>query len=152
MVQAWEHLGEIQRKLRSPLLLPTVGNHDVDSRKIRAQDPFDLPKSFHPEFPRPDPDDRDMFWQRGFYYASIRNKAAFLVLNTVIGHHDNASAERGTFKLDLIDGMRTFLPSGIFDAVWKSWRERPEGGYYREILQSWSGHYTKCRAFSWVMP
>lgn len=109
MLQAWDHLGEIQRKLNSPLLLPTVGNHDVDSRQKRGLDPFDIPKSIHPEFPRPHAQENDMFWQRGFYHVVIPRKAAVIVLNTVLEHQDAASAERGTFGINLIAALKEFL-------------------------------------------
>src|SRR4051794_17273041 len=33
MMQAWDHLKEIERKLECQQLLTTLGNHDVDSRK-----------------------------------------------------------------------------------------------------------------------
>lgn len=116
IIQSWDHLGEIQRELQSPLLLTTIGNHDVDSRKRNGPDPFDLPKTMHPFFPRPEPCDRDMFWNRGFYHATIPGKASFIVLNTVIGHQDYASAERGTFGANNIEGLADFLkttyPSG----------------------------------------
>ena len=111
MIQAWDHLGEIQRKLKSPMLLPTIGNHDVDSRKLIGPDPFDIPKTIHPEFPRPDSNDKDMFWNRGFYHAKISDRASFIVLNTVIKHNDHASAERGTFANSYIEDMQKYLES-----------------------------------------
>jgi predicted phosphodiesterase len=111
MVQAWEYLGEIQRKLGSPELLATVGNHDVDSRKLNSADAFDLPKTFHPDFPRPDSSAKDMFWGRGFYQAQFSDTASFVVLNTVIKHIDHASAERGTFDISFIEGLKQFLDS-----------------------------------------
>lgn len=115
MIQAWDHLGEIQRKLKSPLLLPTIGNHDVDSRKVNGPDPFEIPKTIHPDFPCPESGDRDMFWNRGFYHAAIRNRASFLVLNTVIKHHDPASAERGTFDNKFIGEMQKYLEAAYPD-------------------------------------
>lgn len=111
MIQAFDHLGEIQRKLRSPLLLPTVGNHDVNSRSVDSVDPFDLPKTIHPDFPCSDATAQDMFWNRGFYHQLIEGKAGFIVLNTVIKHTDARSAERGTFDDNCIDGMRQYLHS-----------------------------------------
>jgi len=111
MLQAWDHLGEIQRKLRAKLLLPTIGNHDVDSRNNKGSDPFDIPRSIHPEFPRPQRADQDMFWSRGFYHAKLSDLAGFVVLNTVIRHTDKQSAERGTFDASHIDAMRAHLRS-----------------------------------------
>jgi 3',5'-cyclic AMP phosphodiesterase CpdA len=109
MVQAWEHLSEVQRKLGSTLLLPTIGNHDVDSRHNLGPDPFDVARTIHPEFPRPISSDNDMFWGRGFYAAAIEDKAGFIVLNTVIGHHDEPSATRGTFNANAIEALEKHL-------------------------------------------
>lgn len=119
MSQAWEHLREIQREMKSPHLLTTIGNHDVDSRKDHGPDPFEIPKSLHPEFPLPHGAEKDRFWSRGFYFQLDETVGAdFVVLNTVIAHTDEATAKRGTFESIQISDLRDALShrkSTIYD-------------------------------------
>jgi len=110
MVQAWDHLREIKQQLNSHLLLTTIGNHDVDSRKDHGQDPFEIPKNLHVDFPLPDGPSKDSFWSRGFCFVyDEKLKIDFVILNTVVAHHDEKSAARGTFEHSHLDAMNNIL-------------------------------------------
>jgi 3',5'-cyclic AMP phosphodiesterase CpdA len=103
---AWFHLLELQRAFRAKLFLSTLGNHDVDSR---GPNPFNLARTFHPDFPRKTQSQQASFWTNGFFCQTFRKTTEFLVLNTVIDHHDFASAERGTFDAGRIAELKRFF-------------------------------------------
>lgn len=112
MMQAWEHLKELERELKARQLLLTIGNHDVDSRKETGPDPFDIPRNLHPDFPVASSTDKDSFWSRGFYFSYDEStQTEFLILNTVIGHSDEATARRGTFNATHISRLQEALES-----------------------------------------
>lgn len=110
MVQAWDHLGELSRELKSKLLITTLGNHDVDCYKNYNSDPFSIPRNLVDFFPVPsEAAEDDEYWSNGFYFVEGPVGSKFLVLNTVIGHHDEATAKRGTFDHVRIERLGEFL-------------------------------------------
>ena len=105
MMQSWDHLCELKRELKSTLLITTLGNHDVDCLKKHNPDPFHIPRNLVDPFPAPSDAALQDFWSKGFYVVDGPSGSQFLVLNTVVAHHDEATAKRGTFDHDRIDRL-----------------------------------------------
>jgi len=105
MMQSWDHLCELKRELKSTLLITTLGNHDVDCLKNHNPDPFHIPRNLVDTFPAPSDAALQDFWSKGFYFVDGPSGSQFLVLNTVIAHHDEATAKRGTFDHDHISRL-----------------------------------------------
>lgn len=97
---AWHAVHEIKHIVGATRVLAAVGNHDVDSRRISSSDPFALARQCRPRFPHRD-DTTSRYWSDGFFLTSTSADSFSLgvaVLNTVLGHTDSASAERGVFS------------------------------------------------------
>jgi 3',5'-cyclic AMP phosphodiesterase CpdA len=109
MMQAWDHLREVQRELHAASVLCTLGNHDVDAKKQFHHDPFKIPRELHPEFPLAFGDQRNSFWANGFFAHSVTPLVEFVILNTVIDHHDESTAKRGTFNQNRIAHLKQTL-------------------------------------------
>lgn len=109
MMQAWDHLCELQRVLKAPTLLTTLGNHDVDSKKEKGPEPFKIAQTLHPDFPLVVSTERDCFWANGFFHRLVPPLAEFIVLNTVIDHVDEVTAKRGTFDSERIALLKSSL-------------------------------------------
>lgn len=109
MIQSWYHLEEIKRELKSTLLITTLGNHDVDCHKKHNQDPFYIPKNLIETFPAPSDSTLQDFWQKGFFVINGPSESQFLVLNTVISHHDEITARRGSFDDERIRRLDDYL-------------------------------------------
>ncbi|MGJ8643692.1 MAG: metallophosphoesterase family protein [Luteolibacter sp.] len=93
-VTAWQDCREIAENMGAIGILATIGNHDVDSRKNKSSDPFEIPKGLHENFPIKDPTARNEFWSNGFYIQDHGNVRT-LVVNSVHSHHDVEKARLG---------------------------------------------------------
>jgi 3',5'-cyclic AMP phosphodiesterase CpdA len=99
--EAWESLNRLKRKIKARKLIATVGNHDVDSRRV---DPDSRPNDFllalTPLFPMSPRRDAERYWRENFAY--VHNDAAdltLLVLNSCVLHGvAAASGEHEEFK------------------------------------------------------
>jgi predicted phosphodiesterase len=112
LVTAWGHLDEIKRALCSDNLMCTLGNHDIDYKKINAENPFLLPMSTHPDFPIPDGVLKNQFWAEGFTFIEKDNPAAlYLLINSVADFNDENSAARGAFNSIRLESLRKQLSS-----------------------------------------
>lgn len=103
---AWSQLLEIRQKLQIRHLFGTVGNHDVDSRRIDGDAlPADSIKSLSPNFPHGNAVNQtfhDQFWSNGIakFYDKTR-KSNLVVLNSSIYHGvEAAHVEEGNLKED----------------------------------------------------
>ena len=112
-MQSWDHLQELQRELKSTLLITTLGNHDVDCHKKHNPDPFYIPRNLIETFPAPSDATLQDFWSNGFYVVDGPSASQFLVLNTVISQNDEATAKRGTFDHDRINRLDEILAEGL---------------------------------------
>lgn len=118
-VSAWPFVKEVASAMRAKLIAGTLGNHDVDSRKTLSQDPFQIPKEAHSDFPVPIAAEREKFWAKGF--CSISNKTLrILIVNSVINHTTEAEARRGGVtdaQLNGIDQELKALPHCKFQVA-----------------------------------
>lgn len=92
---AWSSVEEVGRELEVEVIVPTIGNHDVDSRGVTDYaDPFHIARSVHHNFLFPDDDKDDEFWLHGV--SSVRTAGVgFIVVNSVARHYNENEAERG---------------------------------------------------------
>lgn len=115
MISGWGYVGEIANALNVETLAPTLGNHDVNSRKPE-EDPFKIARGLSPKFPISSDAICDQFWAKGFcllegdYYR-------ILVVNSVMSHMSEEAAKHGlvtTHQLDEISTALTEAPSKQF--------------------------------------
>jgi len=107
--QAWDYCREIAGRLQAPLIIPVIGNHDIDSKRLRPNEGvFDRVRTLRPDFPFSSSAENQQYFSDG-YCALSSGDVQYIALNTVIGQTDEASAKRGTFPEDLIHRMETAL-------------------------------------------
>ena len=105
MSQAWCHLKEIGAALGTTNVFPTLGNHDVDSRNIAGDNPFDLAKNLAPDFPSADAALVRQYWADGFMLHRLDTNGLIIAVNTTADHNSHDSALRGTITDDKIRGI-----------------------------------------------
>lgn len=107
---SWYAIKEIAQKINAKTVLPTIGNHDVDSRNISGKhDPFHMARTISSDFPFGDQASRDSYWNNGFSIIDTYEDVRFLVINSAIDHNDEVSAKRGTFSEERIERLRIEL-------------------------------------------
>lgn len=117
LISGWGFAREITAALGAEVLAPTLGNHDVDSRKTHAQhpNPFHMAAHFHPEFPSPDEDEQNMFWTSGI--RLIRGERwAVLCINSAMEHFSEDECDHGSITETCLNSIRSScqtLPNGI---------------------------------------
>jgi predicted phosphodiesterase len=110
--QSWDYVLEVGRHLGTDIVLPVIGNHDVDSRKQNGgQDPFFNIRNLRPHFPFRDEDARRMFFSEGFCLLDVGEHAEVVAVNTVIDHTDEVTAKRGAFDIARIAMLKSYLTS-----------------------------------------
>jgi predicted phosphodiesterase len=107
--EAWNHCLEIAQALHARHIVPVIGNHDIDSKRLRADEyVFERVQNLRTNFPFPLPTDNSSYFAEG-YCALHYGDIDYIALNTVIGQTDEASAKRGTFSEDRISKMEAAL-------------------------------------------
>jgi predicted phosphodiesterase len=106
---AWDLAIDLGRALRTKIVVPTLGNHDVDSRKKANKDPFHVARNLRPDFPFPRESDVTAFFADGACILKISECAEVVVINSVIGHIDEDSAKRGSFESPHVERLRKKL-------------------------------------------
>lgn len=109
--QAITHLIEIRDKLKCKNLFCTLGNHDIDSRKLYSNNPFDIPKDIHPEYPFNNSEQLKQYWADGFIIIKDIQDIMYLIINTVAQHYDDVSAKRGIFSASQLENLGKQLSS-----------------------------------------
>ena len=111
MISGWGFVHEIAKALHVDTLAPTLGNHDVNSRKPE-EDPFRLVRGLSPKFPTLNEIVFDQFWSKGFCLLE-RDTYRVLVVNSVMSHTNEETAKRGfvsTHQLDDISHALAVAP------------------------------------------
>lgn len=107
---AWFALREIAAELSIPILVASLGNHDVDSRNEDDEpDPFIVAQNAHPTFPLADGSKRTDYFHAGVAVIDLGGEGQIILLNTVIDHFTEGSAKRGTFDEKRIEILRQAL-------------------------------------------
>jgi predicted phosphodiesterase len=92
--KGWEVTKEIGALLNAKFIIPTIGNHDVDSRKLYSSDPFLMVKNLANDFPFTDTSKNDEFWKTGFVFIEDEN-FRILIVNSAFSHNSIKQAEHG---------------------------------------------------------
>lgn len=96
--QAWDFAIEIGAALRCEKTIPVLGNHDIDSRRSKPErEPFYNARNLRPGFPFREPSAVQAFFSDGFCVLEVGQDTQLIAINTVIDHHDEETAKRGTF-------------------------------------------------------
>ena len=71
LMRAWNFLQEIKKLLGASKLIPTLGNHDIDSRLLGSTpDPCHSIRALNPKFPSVDETEYNSFWANDYYITS----------------------------------------------------------------------------------
>jgi predicted phosphodiesterase len=106
----WVISKKIGKLLSVNTIIPNVGNHDVDSRKLKSQNPFELIQSFSNDFPFEDKELNEFFWKNG--YIIIEGDTYRIVnINSVHSHLDDVSATKGLVSQVAINEIEDALKS-----------------------------------------
>lgn len=103
----WTFVREIASALRAKIVAPTLGNHDVISRRA-TQDPFHLARGLRPMFPTASSPVWDGFWARGFCFLE-QDDTRILVVNSVASHTNAESAKQGLVTNQQLDDIARSL-------------------------------------------
>ncbi len=107
---------DIKEVFNAEIVLPTIGNHDVNSRS-KDISPFDVAKNIHPNFPFSDNDAKNSFWNNGFYLYQFRDTSSVLILNTTHDHYNEKKALRGTFSSKQIQSLDKYLKNQSLNPI-----------------------------------
>jgi predicted phosphodiesterase len=108
LITGWNYLEEIKRHLNVKYLAATIGNHDVDSRKIHSKDPFKSIKKFSNRFPIDSDNLKDQFWRDNFYLL-VGQKFDLLVYNSSFSHIDKDEARLSRIEQSTLDKIKDAL-------------------------------------------
>ncbi|MDC0994030.1 metallophosphoesterase [bacterium] len=114
---AWMRLHELNKALESTHLLPTCGNHDLNSRYIVDRGAADDPDpkggllSQKPRFPFDDLINNNQYWAHNFVFIDITDECCALILNTSAYHglNDKEELEHGRISKRTIDAIEEDL-------------------------------------------
>jgi predicted phosphodiesterase len=90
----WKIVKEVGSLLGVKFIIPTIGNHDVDSRKLFSSNPFNKIQNFSSDFPFDSELTNKTFWENGFVFFEGANFRV-LVINSAYDHQTVAAAEHG---------------------------------------------------------
>jgi predicted MPP superfamily phosphohydrolase len=111
--QGWDYCLEIAAKLNARFIVPVIGNHDIDSKRLRPDDAvFGQVRNMRPDFPFVLPANNQSYFSDGYCVLS-EGDVEFIALNTVIDQIDEVSAKRGTFSGARIEQMETVLSRSL---------------------------------------
>nr|WP_255429612.1 metallophosphoesterase [Ramlibacter albus] len=89
LTQAWAKLQNLKAALSASMIIPTCGNHDLDSRFLGVADDPD-PKgallALQPPFPFADEIMSNKFWARNYAIVVLENGVVVVTLNTSAFH------------------------------------------------------------------
>lgn len=97
------------RALGAGLVVPVLGNHDVESQGSSIREPMYIARNLRPGFPFESELARQSFFSDGYCILPAGADTQIVAVNTVIDHRDATSAERGAFDIARIDRLREAL-------------------------------------------
>ena len=93
--KGWEVTKEIAKLTNVKSIVSTIGNHDVDSRKVFGPDSFNFIKGLDINvFPTNEKSQNELYWENGFVITEY-DKFRLVIINTVHNHTDKKEAEHG---------------------------------------------------------
>jgi predicted MPP superfamily phosphohydrolase len=92
----WSELQRVAKRLDVKDIIPTIGNHDVNSRSAGHDDIFRFAKNMDPEFPFKEERDSNKFWTDGFVIRKFpRFDLNLLIMNSAHHHYSLPQARKG---------------------------------------------------------
>lgn len=104
IAKGWEVTKSVAKLLDTDVIIPNIGNHDVDSRKKYNADPFYYIKSFASDFPFNTPEQNDFFWDKGYLIIEEAHYR-ILVVNSVHNHINETEADHGLISEDTLNEL-----------------------------------------------
>jgi Predicted phosphohydrolases len=106
--RGWEVVKDMGIMMNAKSIVSTVGNHDVDSRKIFNSDPFHLIQNLDVTFPTTKQLNNKDYWKNGF--TIIENEHYnLLLINSVHNHKNEKEAEHGLFSDESMNMLENSL-------------------------------------------
>jgi UDP-2,3-diacylglucosamine pyrophosphatase LpxH len=116
MISGWGFIQEIANALHASCIAPTLGNHDVISRKP-SDDAFKHARRLRsPTFPSTNDQAFDQFWSKGFF-ALDGQQWRVLAVNSVASHTTEESAKQGLVTNHQLAAIQSFLSATTPKAV-----------------------------------
>src|SRR5581483_8458633 len=107
--QGWDYSLEIGRSLGARVVVPVIGNHDIDVFRLNQNLPvLHAVRNLKPEFPYKDQACVHSFFADGYCVLKV-GTAEIIAVNTVVDHVDATTAKRGAFGVDRIHRMEASL-------------------------------------------
>lgn len=104
-------LQEIANHFQIPQVVASLGNHDVSSRRAQGEpDAFYAARTSSTRFPVINKERRESYLAYGSCVLNLP-PLQLVLINSVIDHHDEASAKRGSFGPERIGHLRQQLMS-----------------------------------------
>jgi hypothetical protein len=93
---AWSEITRVADKLKAKVIIPTIGNHDVNSRQAGKTDVFRFAKNMDRDFPFEKVEESQKFWSDGFLIKEFpKLNLRILVINSSHHHYSLPEAQRG---------------------------------------------------------
>jgi predicted phosphodiesterase len=108
MCSVWPMVKEVATKLGASLVSGTIGNHDVDSRRLHEEfsNPFHIAKTAHGDFPILSLEEREQFWNVGYCVLGHKD-LRILIVNSV--HDDEHNVDHGGIATEVINRIKEDL-------------------------------------------
>jgi 3',5'-cyclic AMP phosphodiesterase CpdA len=108
LVTGWDHLEDLKVVFNAELLVATVGNHDVDSRKQQGKYPFQMIKDLSDNFPTPDKTQNSTYWSSNFSILSTEIYD-LLIFNSCYSHVGEAEARESIITSETLQELDKLL-------------------------------------------
>jgi len=107
IISGWAFAKEISAALGAEILVPTIGNHDVDSRSSHQEypNPFHIAENFSLEFPTCDRYQQNDFWKKGACLVR-QQEYAVLSINSSMKHFRETDCRKGGVSDECLDHIR----------------------------------------------
>ena len=110
-ITGWSFLEEIKQSLEACELYATLGNHDVDSRRINSSElPFFVARSIKYSYPINDKNLQEKYWNDHFCIVNAENYI-LLIFNSVYSHISSSDSSKAKISEEIITKMDQGLKS-----------------------------------------
>ncbi|TXJ28977.1 MAG: metallophosphoesterase [Chitinophagaceae bacterium] len=106
LVSGWRYLTDLKIAMGAPILAATIGNHDIDSRKLNGGDPVDQLKRLARDFPTASLEANSNFWANHFCIIST-DRLDILLINSCHFHLDAEQAKESKIGETTLEQIKT---------------------------------------------
>lgn len=108
LISGWKYLEDLKIAFNSKILAATVGNHDMDSRKLFGTDPTDSLRRFSTKFPTDDNSLNTFFWANHFCLVDSE-KCDLLIFNSAYSQLDEKTCNESSISQLILDNIEKSL-------------------------------------------